>query len=175
MSEKGSLRKKIEEFTQFIRIKLNLSSPLNMVEVIKTLGIKCEPVNDVDYDAKLSGNEKDGYRIEYDEKQIFARQQFSIAHELGHLLLHKMNRVDTQYNGDTYYRKNGSSSQIEWEANEFAAALLMPREEFVDFCRNHVDASGEIDLNDIADKFGVSRQAARVRGSVLNLWTIRQY
>ena len=36
MLGKCNLRKKIKEFTQFIRTKLNLSSPLNMVEVVKT-------------------------------------------------------------------------------------------------------------------------------------------
>ena len=169
LSTEHELRTKIEKFTQFIRERLNLSSPLKMVDVVKVLGISCNPVENVDYDARLSGNKEIGYCISYDKNQIFVRQQFSIAHELGHLLLHKINNDNAQ---DTYYRKQGNTSQIEWEANEFAAAFLMPREEFVDFCINNADVSGRINLKDVAKNFGVSRQAARVRGSVLKIWRI---
>lgn len=167
MKNKSELRDKIEKYTQIIRERLNLSSPLNMIDVMQSLNISCTPVEDVDYDAKLLGNKKDGYYIYYDKNQIFERQQFSIAHEFGHLLLHRINNEDYP---NTFFCKNGSNSYIEWEANEFAASLLMPRDEFVTFCINNVDDFGNIDLNIIASNFGVSKQAARVRGRVLNLW-----
>ena len=169
MIEKGELRAKIESFTQIIRMRLKLSSPLNMLEVVKSLNIDCIAVDNVVYDAKLWGNEENGYSIRYDKNQILERQQFSIAHELGHLLLHKLSKKNSR---EVYYRKTGNNSRLEWEANEFAAALLMPRDEFINFCVNNADTFGNVDLNALAKNFGVSKQAARVRGSVLKLWTI---
>ena len=167
MSSRYEIREQIEELTQTMRIRLNLSTPLHMIDVIKKLGINCNPVENVDYDARLSGNKEEGYCISYNKTQSFVRQQFSIAHELGHLILHTYNRNDSQ---SVYYRRNGSVSQIEWEANEFAAALLMPREEFIDFCKEHVNLEGKIYLSILAENFKVSEQAVRVRGSVLGLW-----
>ena len=167
MREKDDMRDKIENFTQYIRTRLNLSSPVNMFDVMQALNINCKPVEDVDYDAKLSGNKEEGYSVSYDKNQLSERQQFSIAHELGHLLLHKIKNESSQ---KAYYRKIGNNSRLEWEANEFAAALLMPREEFINVCMNNADAFGNVDLNVVAKNFGVSKQAAKVRGSVLKLW-----
>lgn len=167
MREKDDMRDKIENFTQYIRTRLNLSSPVNMFDVMQALNINCKPVEDVDYDAKLSGNKDEGYCVSYDKNQLSERQQFSIAHELGHLLLHKIKNESSQ---KAYYRKIGNNSRLEWEANEFAAALLMPREEFINVCMNNADAFGNVDLNVVAKNFGVSKQAAKVRGSVLKLW-----
>ena len=168
MIEKSELRARIEKFTQIIRMRLNLSSPLNMLDVVKSFNVDCTPVENVVYDAKLSEDKENVYTIYYDKNQILERQQFSIAHELGHLLLHKLGKKNSQ---EVYYRKNGNNSRLEWEANEFAAALLMPRDEFVNFCLNNADTFGNIDLNAVANNFGVSKQAVRVRGSVLKLWT----
>lgn len=93
MADKKELRERSEEYAQIIRRRLNLASPLCMIDVATKFGVKCCP----------------------------ERQQFSIAHELGHLLLHRLN-TDAQPN--VYHRGGANSSpQIEWEANEFAAAL----------------------------------------------------
>ena len=58
------------------------------------------------------------------------RQRFSIAHEIGHLILHKKNLfVDKVVRLD--FRDSRSSLAIdkeEIEANVFAAELLMPRD-----------------------------------------------
>lgn len=48
------------------------------------------------------------------------RQRFTMAHEIGHLLLHPLNRLLR----DTTFARPGDV--IEEEANEFAASLLMP-------------------------------------------------
>lgn len=167
MVGKEELRRKIEQFALVVRTQLNLSSPLNMFEVMNKLGIEVNSVENVEYDAKIS--EKNGdFCIDYDKNQIFERQQFSIAHELGHLLLHKFN--ENEYQDIVYYRRNGNRSRIEWEANEFAASFLMPRREFIEFCLNNADDAGKISLKTIAKKFKVSMQAVRVRGSALGLW-----
>jgi Zn-dependent peptidase ImmA (M78 family) len=54
------------------------------------------------------------------------RQRFSVAHEIGHLVMHKGRPMFV----DRFVRvnwRNGESNQDEIEANAFAAELLMPR------------------------------------------------
>src|SRR5262249_10949802 len=58
------------------------------------------------------------------------RQRFTIAHELGHLLLHKGKPLITDYSVLISNRDDTSSmgtDKEEIEANGFAAAILMPR------------------------------------------------
>jgi Zn-dependent peptidase ImmA (M78 family) len=91
------------------------------------------------------------------------RQNFTIAHELGHFLLHNQEEQIHVDHGFRGFRRNTLSSEGtdagEREANFFAATLLMP-EEFLD-----ADIEDEIDLFDddflynLARKYGVSTQA----------------
>lgn len=50
------------------------------------------------------------------------RQRFTVAHEIGHLMKHD---VGTLWR-DTNYRGDAATERMEREANNFAAALLMP-------------------------------------------------
>lgn len=78
------------------------------------------------------------------------RDKFTIAHELGHYFLH----AEQGATPIIAYRRG--STRIEWEANWFAAALLMPRKQFREACR-------EYPLERVASMFGVSQPAANVR------------
>jgi len=79
------------------------------------------------------------------------RDRFTISHELGHYFLHsKQGEVSL-----VAYRRG--SGRCEWEANWFAAALLMPRKRFKrEYKRN-------ADTVHLASVFQVSRDAAEVR------------
>ena len=97
------------------------------------------------------------------------RKAFTVAHELGHLFLHMGFGVDpdlwSQQN-DTIYRRFGTSEQ-EYQANEFAAALLMPQKEYLsELLRNKTD-DGKVCISEIADYFHVSNAAAGNRGKFL--------
>ncbi|WP_445163703.1 ImmA/IrrE family metallo-endopeptidase [Mycobacterium sp. Dal123C01] len=89
------------------------------------------------------------------------RDRFTIAHEIGHYLLHHLN-------GDTNRRlfTRAGSNVAETQANHFAAELIMPRDYFV---KAHGDLGG--DLWGLARRFDVSPAAAQVRCSVLGLGT----
>jgi Zn-dependent peptidase ImmA (M78 family) len=85
------------------------------------------------------------------------RDRFTIAHELGHYFLHASQ-------GDTpiiAYR-NGST-RIEWEANWFAAGLLMPKDKFVSAMRRLGD------VRRVARWFGISPAAVEVRKNALGI------
>jgi hypothetical protein len=58
--------------------------------------------------------------------ELEARKRFTVAHELGHLALHEDIFSVYQRNND-YERGNWDNlDRVEWQANTFAAALLMP-------------------------------------------------
>lgn len=59
------------------------------------------------------------------------RQRFTIAHELGHLQLHRQQELILERHVQVNFRdatSSTASNQEEVEANHFAAELLMPRE-----------------------------------------------
>lgn len=82
------------------------------------------------------------------------RQRFSVAHELGHLLLHP--------------EPAPGDSRHEREANVFAAELLMPGDEIIDRLPSPVDIT---DLKEIADGYGVSVAALAYRGKDLGVYS----
>ena len=86
------------------------------------------------------------------------RQNFTIAHELGHYILHsRSGSLAPMIAG----RKG--SNRVEWEANWFAASLLMPKDEFSKAALQ----SGMSDLT-LAGIFNVSLEAAQLRKKVLH-------
>jgi len=82
------------------------------------------------------------------------RQRFSVAHELGHLLLHP---------------EPAPGSRVhEREANTFAAELLMPAAEIRDRLPTPVDITA---LKETADGYGVSVAALAYRGKDLGVYS----
>jgi Zn-dependent peptidase ImmA (M78 family) len=78
------------------------------------------------------------------------RDRFTIAHELGHYILHKSQNIAL---ARTTSRRIEAYKNPEWQANTFAAELLMPV--------NLINPSDTVLY--ISDNFGVSFQAAKVR------------
>ncbi|MGN6820459.1 MAG: ImmA/IrrE family metallo-endopeptidase [Sphingomonas sp.] len=112
---------------------------------------------------------RDGERkiVAVNNEHSDVRQRFTIAHEIGHLMLHEGEEVhvDSAFRVNLRDPRSGTAENIqEVEANAFAANLLMP----ADWVRR---ALGEtwIDLNDdseiarLADLFKVSQQAMLIR------------
>lgn len=96
------------------------------------------------------------------------RQRFTIAHELGHYLLHEQEKLHVDRRFQIQLRDGNSSkgeSEEEKEANLFAAELLMP----VSFIRQDLAEVEGLDLEDdatvsgLAEKYGVSTQAMTFR------------
>ena len=95
------------------------------------------------------------------------RQRFTIAHEIGHLFLHKGKLfVDTPVS----FRDAKSSSATdrgEIEANAFAAELLMPRDMVITEVQKRLAKntrlSSESLIEELAEVFTVSQQAIEYR------------
>ena len=89
------------------------------------------------------------------------RHRFTIAHELGHYVLHsRLGKIRLEAG-----RKG--SNRTEWEANWFAAALLMPEAEFRDAVEKFRDRDS-LALA-LSGHFMVSLEAAEVRLKTLGL------
>lgn len=104
------------------------------------------------------------------------RQRFTIAHELGHLVLHHNSGdrlfIDTHLRA--YQRSGSAASGVyeepgstttpaeEKEANLFASALLMPRELLLSKTVGR-EFWDELDVATLAAEFGVSEQAMTIR------------
>jgi hypothetical protein len=93
------------------------------------------------------------------------RDRFTIAHELGHYVLHYLYRK--QFLADPINElvaQRYGTSDVEREANQFAAAFLMPQKEY-----EAAFASLGGDHFALSRHFGVSRIASEVRAQALNL------
>lgn len=147
--------------------------PVPVEEIAKRMGIK---VLAFDLGSDVSGVlhiKDDSASIGYNPNESRVRQRFTIAHELGHFILHK-NLEKIFVDNESYFvvklRSNVSGDfKQESEANAFAAALLMPKV----FIQKEVKNSKGFDLSDngmiveLARKFEVSIPAMSYR--ILNL------
>ena len=100
---------------------------------------------------------KEGWVIGINKYDSPNRQNFTLAHELGHYYLHKHQLMNKKHE-DLILLRDNEYTPMEREANEFAANLLMPEEKF----RNFIN-SGTNQVKDLAEKFNVSINAIRYR------------
>ena len=143
-------------------LRLNGVLPVPLEAIAKQKGYDCQ-VFDPETNPKL----KDvGGMVNHAVKKIFLnggdpvqRQRFTLAHEIGHILLHAERSV-------VDFRKNldNPSTTEEIEANRFAADLLMPS---IPYLKAWFESGG--DYNFLAKKFGVSVPAAKIRATTFKL------
>jgi Zn-dependent peptidase ImmA (M78 family) len=152
--------------------------PVRIENIARALGMQVafEP-----FDGDLSGmlyREPGGATVvAVNSRNAHTRQRFTIAHEIGHFLLHDMNLqidrpISVRFRDD---RSGLAVDQSEIEANQFAAALLMPRKWIVDDVNNIVNQAPAISddsvVEELTNRFRVSRQAMEFRLTNLGLWT----
>src|SRR5580704_16876666 len=130
--EKNPMRRKNDierEARKLLEANGVTRAPVSVEDIAETLDI------DVRYSAgadDVSGaliRNRESVVIAVNSAQHENRQRFTIAHEIGHFLLHKGTRVHFDEDFRINYRNADSSDasqQDEIEANGFAAALLMP-------------------------------------------------
>lgn len=97
------------------------------------------------------------------------RQRFTIAHEIGHLVLHRQTltsavHVDKDFKLFRGPKTAEGSDPIEVAANNFGSELLVPRTFLEPFLEKlHVDMDDEKPLEELAQKFRVSKQVLSYR------------
>ena len=99
-----------------------------VVEIANHLGLQV--VSAGFKDNKISGMlmlNNDEQNIYVNATEPVVRQRFTIAHEIGHYVLH--NDIIAHQQGNIFYRDQlHSHHPMEREANRFAAALLIPQD-----------------------------------------------
>lgn len=143
----------LTEFTQSVPVKVGaLAEALGLRVVLATL-----PMN-------ISGliqPDGDNFVIKINRFESKERQRFTIAHEIAHYILHK-DRISTGIVDSVLYRSK-LSSRVEAEANRLGAEIVMPADAVALAMPN---GGGEVDdeaVADLAQQFGVSRQAMAIR------------
>ena len=113
------------------------SYPINIEAICDYLGIAIVPVSRLfesfGVDAFIAVDFRTIYVDESEFRKCSSRYRFSIAHEIGHFVLHREyfpSRVDTldEWAGAM---TRGDCSYIEYQANHFAGYLLAPENEIV--------------------------------------------
>lgn len=125
------INKKIEETTYNILNELNIKAPKD-IDIFKIANHLNVDVQSAILDNSISGlfviKDSKPY-IRYNVTESERRKRFTIAHELGHFVLHKDIPLFIDKNQKVLYRNSDSSKGEllkEKEANSFAASLLMP-------------------------------------------------
>jgi len=140
--------------TDFLILKYNGESPpINVESIIEFLGITLKKVKDPGWSGALTSCHNGEATIWIDDDECETRQRFTMAHELGHLLLHP---VGMEFRDTTY--KGG---KLEQEANQFAADLLMPAWMILNNSGLHKE--GVTSAKAISEIFQVSELSARFR------------
>lgn len=148
------------------------TAPVRLTPIVDKLGLQVYLVEMKDgVSGKLLANKhlpkslnggKCGWTIFANANEPARRVRFTVAHEIGHFLLHK--DIATQYGrivDDSLYRSEQISDFKESEANRFAADLLMPWDEINRYIES--TSSESIDVEQMADYFDVSKIAMAIR------------
>lgn len=144
----------------------NPELPIDPLPIAKLLGAEVRKA-DFAHDGISGAVFQDGGSkiIYYNAQHSPSRQRFTVAHEIGHLVLHgsetdfvdRDENVSWSFRSESLNQDDRDRARREIQANMFAAALLIPRQELLDVLAETDD------LSDIANAFGVSRQAIGVR------------
>jgi Zn-dependent peptidase ImmA (M78 family) len=127
----------------------------NGIEVVHT----SRPLEN--FNAQITYNKEDAkYTMYVNSDHSLERQRFSIAHELAHMVLHN---TELQTLGKL---NRSGSSQMEEEADELAAEILMPEDgvrEYLNAMRTDTDSINVSVIKRLAEQFRVSKAVAIIR------------
>lgn len=158
-------KRKIQAIVHTLLLENGISeAPVPVAQIAKSKGARIYVQS---LEADLSGflfRDSKQAVIGVNTRHSAARQNFTICHELGHLLLHDQEQLHVDHEFRVRLRSDVSSQgtdEAEKEANFFAASLLMPKE----FLEKDLEKEEFVDLLDdtllqgLSRKYGVSAQA----------------
>lgn len=138
----------------------NLIPPIDPVDVIKSYGIEIiEDENQFGIEAFSKLGEKPQITINT-EFSFQARKRFTLAHELGHIMI-PWHNGDVKCDTDTPYKMIDGKRLLdtqELEANIFASELLMPQKWLVEQI-NHLETTFQNLINVVTDQAQTSIMA----------------
>lgn len=133
------------------------SPPIPILEVVESYGLSIKAANFEDYPDISGVLDIEESKIYLNEKDTPEHKRFTIAHEIGHWILHK-DQLKNNPDMAIYYRRpiGGESDIKEKEANYFAANLLVPLKILNKLAVN-------FSVEELSKTFAVSTQVIRYR------------
>lgn len=150
------VRAKLEELQQ--------SLPISLAAIARALGVRVKAATlppGIAGEIRPDGAAPGEFVVRVNRHDIPERQRFTVAHELGHFLLHR-DQIGTGIKDDVLFRSRLSDWR-EAEANRIAADILMPEE----LVKQALQQAKSIGIEDVAPylakQFGVSEAAMKIR------------
>ena len=138
--------------------------PVRIERIAKDLGVELRSGDLGDVSGVLVRQDHSAI-IGINSTQSAQRQRFTIAHELGHFLLHEgiTNHVDRSYRVNFRSAESSQATNVEEiEANYFAASILMPKH-MLDAETAELALDNDDRVAELARLFQVSRLAMSLR------------
>lgn len=191
------IRKKADDFRK--KYWLTGKLPVDISAIIEfDLKLEIRPVSRLrelcDTDALLLGNFKTIIvdRDYYMDDRMENRLRFSLAHEIGHYILHRKIYIDFSYSSEAEWIEllqklpEDEYRWLEWQAHEFAGRLLVPKDQLkkdfkkaIEYAKSNAiifrykgqkENAKEYIASYICKKYGVSGQVITRRLSKESLW-----
>lgn len=176
--DKAEARRTIEEIAHKLYQRAGLNRGFDIKQVVERLGGRiildksmASFMNEFDAKIEKSKDNKALFDITVSAYHTEPCLRVSIAHEIGHLLLHMVSMAgeeDKVIISNEIYNK-GDYGVREWEANEFAEAFLMPHDEFIQVAEE-TSTEDYYQLKEIAEVFQVPIEEVKARGVKIGLW-----
>lgn len=165
--------------SQIAKIAGEISKKLNFIagessirDVLEKKGFKIKTRSFMDWAEKHDsihvkfedGEENPDIRVYLSETSSQFRENFTLAHELGHFVLHYIIPGHQNNRSEFMATRNGEPELVEFEANRFSAEFLMPRDTFTQKADTFNQSESKLSAY-----FKVSQEAVRVRIQDLNI------
>ncbi|AUQ55713.1 ImmA/IrrE family metallo-endopeptidase [Phaeobacter inhibens] len=166
----GASKAGVERFAEDLAKQIGFGPGDSIEELVQRVGGKLvvgtSGFGDED-SGSIIARETDDFDIFVSRHTSLKRDRFTIAHELGHLLLHFKAIKEADPSAVMRATRNvdphdSDQQRAEWEANWFAAAFLMPSDDFI----SAVEEGG---VSFAAATCGVSQVAAEIRAKNLSI------
>ncbi len=134
-------RKSIAKIADWVIDYFEIPIPITDIDaVVEKMGGRIEEIEATGSADIIQANDESGFSFVVSIPQYTSenKRNFAISHELGHLFLH-MGYMSNQALWESY-DPNASligSSHEDFEAHEFAAAFMMPKQKFYDYVYEH--------------------------------------
>jgi Zn-dependent peptidase ImmA (M78 family) len=144
-----------------LRAELNVPPKADLEDIATKLGLKIVEVDSKSFDGALlrSSRNLSGRILLHRGIREVGRRRFTIAHEIGHFLIHSDRRIPCSPRLIEGWKEN--QPKPEREADSFASELLLPTADVIQRVGNRWPSLDPI--FDLADHFGASLMAAARR------------
>lgn len=154
-------------------IERKSGTEINVEALAGSLGIDIQPAdfNNNSIAGFLHASKTSKPVIFVNKSDHLERRRFTIAHEIGHFLLHKQEsiHIDEKTTASPLLFRDAESSKAtkikEIEANQFAAELLMPTQEILVQAKKMLEKNDEIEdvIKKLAETYCVSSIAMSIK------------